>query len=229
MYKLSFIGAIVLFLFIGCMQKESKLKNTYPQNNQISNIHGKPVNDSVRFLPLYIFTDSGQVYTGVDSTIRLRPNKFFTILNQPILYNYYLGHDIYRFIGSNSFRRNFVLTLHLEKPESHIDLFTIGEGKTDDGITLSLQETKQIDSTYFFLTYKPISIDENFCKKFEELIDSSGFWNLKPYDSYFGLDGSRWLVEAHLRHKYWFHSEWSPKGDFRKVGDFLLDKIYSRR
>ena len=47
-----------------------------------------------------------------------------------------------------------------------------------------------------------------------------------------GLDGAEWIIEGHKQSKYWFVDRWSPKGNFRKAGEYLIlesglhEKIY---
>ncbi|GHV58202.1 hypothetical protein FACS1894182_09410 [Bacteroidia bacterium] len=69
--------------------------------------------DSLTFYyPTLIKTDSRNIETGID-TFKL--NWYSSALycaNEPVLYNYYQGHDIYRFLWLRSFHRPVVFSLH---------------------------------------------------------------------------------------------------------------------
>ncbi|TPE45930.1 hypothetical protein FJM65_00875 [Pontibacter mangrovi] len=63
----------------------------------------------------------------------------------------------------------------------------------------------------------------NDWETFENLLQETGYWSMAPSDDTFGMDGSRWIVEAHQKDKYWVVNRWSPRSDFSRIGHYLID------
>jgi hypothetical protein len=130
-------------------------------------------------------------------------------LQQPILYNSYLGKIIYRFTLLPSL---YLVTLSISVIQQN-DSFYI-ETRTASSKT---QETSY---------QKPLSIDRKVISKeqFERLTAMLrvGTFNIPytPRHCRRGLDGSEWIIEVHNENGYSFIADWSPpkKSMLRQIG-----------
>lgn len=168
---------------------------------------------------------------------------------EPVLFNYFLGHDIYRFLWLRSFHKPMVFSLHkdgkkvwlttkqLNKQPQFIDItwskfvepFVTADGEID---TANFDEkyNNRVDSVIKadrkanIILNQTIPLSNEEWEEFKSLLNAASFWTSAPLDTGSGLDGSEWIIEAHLKEKYWFVSRWSPKGDIKKAGSYLIEK-----
>lgn len=59
---------------------------------------------------------------------------------------------------------------------------------------------------------------------FEQLLQETGYWSMKPSVDRYGFDGSRWIVEAHLKDRYWLVDRWSPENNFSRIGSYMASR-----
>jgi len=217
----------ILTLFIGILFISCTNKDNYPENPKISNEIGVP-NDSLTFyIPNSIQSESKIEKIEIDSSMISWISTNLFCSEEPILYNYYLGHDIYRFLWLRSFDVPVVISLHkngekvwlvtkkLDKQPMNMDLppeskMYFKNKNVDIVSRLSLNQTK-------ILTEKDWT-------EFEVLIQDCSFWTTKPYKLSMGIDGSDWIFEGHLRNKYWYVIKWSPEDSYKTLGEFLINK-----
>ncbi|MEO6833844.1 MAG: hypothetical protein ABI169_16675 [Chitinophagaceae bacterium] len=223
-------------------------EDSYPKEPSFSSKDGTPKDSLSFYLPAVMRVDTGVCDVELDT---FRENWFSSALysaQERILFNYYLGHDIYRFLWLRSFHRPVIISLNrkgnrfwlttkeLNKQPNFMDLSYV---KIVDPATLPNTE---IDSAYVYgngLAFDSISkadrkasiilnetkpLSEKEWQEFEEILNSFSFWTAKPYIESFGVDGSEWTIEGHLKGKYWFVNRWSPKDNFRKAGEYLIKK-----
>lgn len=244
-----YIKFFSLGLFFASCSQITTVKEYYPKDTTISRTDGTPRDSLSFYYPITIQRDN-QIYKTEINSFML--NWFSSALysaQEPILYNYYLEHDIYRFLWLRSFHKPVVFSLHkdgekvwlttkeLDKQPNFMDISfvkfvppvilpnveidtTVSNRnnkipvdsvlKADRKATIVLNETKQLS--------------EREWKEFEKIIAECSFWSSKPCVESFGLDGSRWIIEGHLKSKYWFVNRWSPKDNFRKAGEYLIKK-----
>ncbi|MBO2010774.1 hypothetical protein [Hymenobacter negativus] len=102
----------------GCSTPDAST-SAYPQNAAISSPVGVPHDSAISYFPA-----SASVNTSPDSLMRQLggcesefqdASKELGTFNAPVLYNYYPGHAIYRFLWSRSFDRPVLLTLALSE------------------------------------------------------------------------------------------------------------------
>jgi len=194
-----------------------------------SSIHDiKSFSESVK-IPL------DQLVVGYD-TLRYKPElEFFSYflykLKEPVLYNFYLGKEIYRltYLGS------FGPTLTISLIKDHRKIF--------------LKTKTTIDPLYarFKLRYIPDEIDSSYISKwptqFNFKINETTRLTRKDYDNLVGLinktkincisshgkrvpmlDGATWIFESHSNKGYHYVIRHSNSNDtLRILGDFLLD------
>jgi hypothetical protein len=82
----------------------------------------------------------------------------------------------------------------------------------------------KVDKTASIVYNETKQLSKQEWEEFEYLLNSFSFWMAQPCEESDGLDGSEWTIEAHLKNRYWFVSRWSPKNNFRKAGEYLINK-----
>lgn len=243
------IALLFGFSFISCYMKVSEKEN-YSNNPEISNRQGVPKDSLTFYFPTSISQDTGIVKTEID-TFKL--DWFSSALysaKEPILYNYYTGHDIYRFLWLRSFHRPVVISLHkdedkvwltikeLDKQPEFMDelkpikFFVPKLLPNGDYDTTRIEDTeepereviKKADRKANIILNQTIKLTEKEWKDFETLLSNCSFWTSKSDIEALGCDGAEWTIEGHLKDKYWFVNRWSPRDNFRKEGEYLIHK-----
>lgn len=106
------------FLFISCKNNRHTY-TSYIEDSTISNKIGRLRDYSTLSLPLYLRRNNTIDTTGVDSLHdQVMISTYLKASNEPILYNYYLGHDIYRLIWCPF--RDFPLIISLHKQNNKV-------------------------------------------------------------------------------------------------------------
>ena len=101
MKRLRLLIIVSLLVFIEPIFSYSQAINFisyYPEDSSISNATGQPKDSLAYYYPTEITTNHRLVITNIND---FKENWFSSALycaQAPILYNYYLGHDIYRFL-----------------------------------------------------------------------------------------------------------------------------------
>lgn len=240
---------IIGFLFCGCVDA-AKESGAYPNDARISNVHGMPDDSLTSFFPALIKRDGTWVRVPIDSFHVEWYSSALYAAREPILFNYYQGHDIYRFLWLRSFHKPMIFTLHrqfdkvflvtkaLDRQPNFFDvtylnffltgssdslhITAVGSGdsdrkqfsdsliKADRKADLVFQQTKQLSMTEW--------VD------FERLLNEAAFWDTVPYCDSGVVDGAEWIIEGHLKNRYWYVTRWSPEDGIRKAGEYLILK-----
>ncbi len=238
---------IIILLFNSCKDKNIYY---YPQDEKVSNKRGITSYSNINWIPKFIRKDTGLVYTGIDTSKTYWSLNIWKLLREPILYNFYLGYDCYRFIWARSFKRLIILTLIRQNSNVYLTCKTIQDNDSliknnykqelldairenreqylqkeewDNG-ALEIDSIFKLNNIKNVVYFKPRTLTLDEWNEFENILKAANFWNNLPYDQYSGLDGSRWTIEAHLKDRYWFNSKWSPNASFRKPGNYLIQK-----
>jgi hypothetical protein len=240
-----FVLSIVIYT-LAC-QKPANIQDNYPKDSSLSKPNGELVNSMTFYFPAVIKSDSTVTVTGIDSFWQQAYSAALYNLKEPLLFNFYTGHDIYRFFWERAFHPPMVYTLNkegnkvwltvksLDRFPKFIDEFRRkfvplpmnSDGSIDTTKEYSIPEPDSIIKADRFAKIvvnkeKKLSLTE--WKNFEQLLKQSNFWKMKPSFVVDANDGSRWVLEAHLADKYWFVDRFSPdKGDnHRKCGEYLI-------
>jgi hypothetical protein len=104
-----------------CGQTITDIKN-YPNDSLLSTINGTPKDSTTFYFPNTIQVDSQNFKTEIDTILLSWFSGDLYAANEPILFNYYLGQDMYRFLWLRSFQRPVVFTI--KKSENQITLTT---------------------------------------------------------------------------------------------------------
>ena len=109
---------IVTIVFLCCciISCHSVKKSNYPNNPLWSHTNGEPIDSFTHYFPDSIRTDSFVRATGIDSISQKEFSELLFAAKEPVLYNYYTGHDIYRLV----LRRNLPLILTLNRDSNKV-------------------------------------------------------------------------------------------------------------
>lgn len=232
----------------------------YPQNPKWSTKDGHIIDSLENYFPRVVKRDTTTIYHPLEYgfTDRLFSTGHHAALlfaaKEPVLWNYYLGHDICRFLCVGSFDAPFIISIHKDAKkvwlntkrlsgmaEFELHAFYKPPGKDKIGnrsdtnwlVASYFQDSILIERPWGKQVLKPTKtildltkqLTANEWSKFLSLLDDAGFWNLEPHQPVNdgGLDGEMWYIEAQLENRYWVAQRWSPKGSFRKCGEYLID------
>jgi hypothetical protein len=234
------LDKIILLLiglsFVSC-NSHVDIKYYYPNDSSISDTNGKLKDSLTFYYPTQFIHDSQTIKVDIN-TIEL--NWFSSALycfNEPVLYNYYLGHDIYRFLWLRSFHRPAVITLNkdhdkvwlttkmLDKEPVFIEMYS--EEISPNGDTITSNEPVEKADRFAYIVYnqtKELTIKE--WTRFESILDSCSFWT-KPFKTIYQIDGAVWIIEGHLKNNYWFTNRGNGKaGRYLIQLSGLKEEIY---
>jgi hypothetical protein len=180
-----------------------------------------------------------------DSTINIDAGTWYSptlhIAKEKVLYNSYLGHDIYRFSWFRSFDEPVFITINRKDDNYWLTIKKLSKPFVNyqEDITFippnaSGNEEKarqeEHDPMMDALRLPPKIVKNHEVKitkanwdTFERELNKCNYWKLQPSDPRRpGLDGSEWIIEAHFKDRYWFVDRRSPRDNFRNCGEHLL-------
>ena len=206
-------------------------QDSYPKDPTVSNKNGLP-KDSLTFYFPTVFKYNGKTTkTNIDTFVLNWYSSALYAFKEPILYNYYQGHDIYRFLWLRSFHRPVVFILskngdtvslttkELDRQPNFFAMKYSTPGKPDSLVIADRKANIVVNET------KKLSAIE--WKKFESLLTQCNFWSMNTTEKVNGNDGSEWIIEAHLQDKYAFVDRWSPsdrhQDNYANCGKYLID------
>lgn len=213
-------------MFISCGQTTNN-KNNYPNDLRISKADGTPKDTLTFFYPRTILKDAQTFETKIDSFSLKWFSSDLRAAKEPILFNYYLGHDTYRFLWLRSFHRPVVFTLSktgneitlttkiLDREAQNNDLGydprewkgkeNIAEKQIIDALKGQKYKIEKLnDSLMIFKLVKKASIVLNDTKKLSEKE-----WN--QFEAFLN-DCSFWTLEPYERSDGLDGSEWTIEG-----------------
>ena len=117
-----FLIAILFGLAFFSTAQTKKSKSIYPEDTQVSKIDGTPKDSMTYYFPKKIQLDTGTFDTKIDKFLSTWFSEDLYVAKEPILFNYYLGKDMYRFLWLRSFDKPIVFVL--SKSENQITLTT---------------------------------------------------------------------------------------------------------
>ncbi|MEQ9465762.1 MAG: hypothetical protein RLN88_00035 [Ekhidna sp.] len=148
---------------------------------------------------------------GIDSTTVDYLSELLYKAKEPILSNFYLGYENYRFTWTRSFHNDYILTLVSKEENAEIQI-------------------TEIDKNSGQLKKSSKKIKQHEFEEFKMMLINANFWIMKSYKWTLGNDGSRWTIEAHVPLAYKVLSRWSPNLYYeddlilRQLGTWLINK-----
>ncbi|MEO8146223.1 MAG: hypothetical protein ABI723_01235 [Bacteroidia bacterium] len=220
---------IFFIFFWDCNHKEAR-ENFYPNNPEFSKSNGEPFDLSTSYFLKIIMPDTLNIDLKNDS---IRDEMYSRILyssKELIYYNYYLGHDVYRFLWIRALDVPVIFSIHNKNGNVWLEVkiprsVTEEDGKSKsyyyESKDSSLVKYGAINTSDFALNQKRnLSIKE--WNTFETLLKETDFLNIPSYNIVDGFDGSSWIIEAHLKDNYKVVERWNPENDFKKCGEYLI-------
>lgn len=242
---------IIFFLFISCKKQfKSEHGIDYYNDSNISTTTGTIIDSSRFFLPADSMLFTLWNNTRID-TFKLKWfSANYLCFKEPILYNYYLGYENYRFLWIRSFHRPvlikviktnkvaittkilahqpaFMSEIYLPEYRPHDNKRGEVGALTTDLVSLK-QEFPNADSIVVPKYNTKVVFDTSYYlskkqwSKLKELLDSCNFWTLKSTNTTIGFDGSEWILEGQSQNKYKFVVRWSPEDSFERCCEYLI-------
>lgn len=210
----------IIFSFLSCNEPKDPTGGAgYLKDSTISTKEGVLLDSRYKHLPNKLYLDSGWIYfydskdSGKLMQYRLNNDKvdndyyinvqnpveskadFISTFNVPILYNYYTGTDIYRFIYGGSFHRPVMLIVKKDKEK----------------ITLNVKNAmfdrskSSVDSYKLIITSDTtVNLTLGNWHELEKLILENNLMSLvPPYYAHVCVDGDYGIFEGHIYDKYY--------------------------
>ncbi|MFN8359361.1 MAG: hypothetical protein U0264_05540 [Candidatus Kapaibacterium sp.] len=241
---------IAFILLASCTSDMAQdVPDNYPKDFNISSPSGRPWDSLEYYVPTTVRKDSHVVKLDIP----LYHLEYFSAglyyAQEPILYNYYTGHDIYRFSLLRAFNAPIYFILHrdgdkvwlvtkgLDKRPNTGPPATVFVRKGNIGHWENVTKDENGDTIIYnargsyirrahVLYNGYVQLTRQDWAEFEGLLKEYDFWNLQPYNKecLYEVDGQTWLIESHRRNKYWFVHSCRPQGAFNQAGEFLIQK-----
>jgi len=230
MYNMKILLLIIVTLLSENAFSQLDKPYKYPNDIVISNFKGEPINEKVFYFPQKMFIDSIDEYlieqdkngktikesrhwnVGVDSIKMVWFSKVLYNAKEPVLYNYYLNKEIFRFTWIRSFHPEIIIRLE----------------KIGDKVYITEKRNKSIDNSEILPIDTTRQVDLSLWNGFESILKRNNFINMSPTLAFaWGSDGAEWVLEVQKENYYHFVVRWSPNQnqnyDFRNICDFLID------
>ena len=239
---------LLISLFIVSCNLQHNEKDNYPKNKNISDSLGITKDSLMLYLPQIIKRDTDLFNTYIDSSNNKGISSLLICSKEPLLYNYYLGKDIYRLIWLNSLnpkptiitfiKSNNEIWLTTKILDNYPSLFggkiyrLLKRKFVQDGKTVNEENTYSSTPTkcpgwsaniIFNHSTKLTMIEWN---KFIKLLEDGLFWEIKPSKEKIParIDGATWLIEANTKNQYWFVvKNWNSFDSTSKAATYLLE------
>jgi hypothetical protein len=225
-------------MFCSC---KTNMKSDASAKSQISDTLKLPKDSLSFYFPVNIFYDQHRR----DSFVQNWYSSTLYSFKEPVLYQNFIGHNIYRFLWLRSFQQPVVISLH--KSDGQVWLNTKMLDKQprflDERVCCFSKEEKEeyIKEGYSVDSKRPdlmiriadrkanitfnknVSLSNSEWIEFENLLAKADFWKLPTSIDEESTDGSQWIIEGHFMNKYHVVDYFSPvENEYAKAGRFLI-------
>jgi hypothetical protein len=212
MIKIAYaVAGILTILFVNGCHNQVKQDYIYPNNSKISSFRGYPADSQAVYFPAEIKLNGKQNITEVPDYTQKWLAEILFVAHEPILYNYYTGTNIYRFICAAGKGLPVIISICREK---------------DSVWLISKILNRDMKHPYRYIIFKINDRKELSLKEwdaFEQLLGACNFWDMNPTSKEItGKDGAEFFIEAHLANSYWFVERWCPSGKYKSCCDYLI-------
>ena len=238
-------------MLFACISEKEKndVSDNYPKDSTISSTSGVPKDSLTFYFPTSIRKDSQNIQIDIDTNELNYYSSGLYCAKEKILYNYYQGHDIYRFTLLRSFFLPVYCALQKDEDSIWMDVklldrqpqtmtmdiirykhklptkYNSKSNRLSEGNdTIFIKPDRQANIIY----HQTIKLTLQDWNDFEKLLEKCNFWNTTPRNperEFVQLHAPVWIIEAHLKHKYWYSIKLDPDGTlFGKAGLYLLGK-----
>jgi len=240
---------LLLIFLAGCKsQLPINCGIEYENDSSLSTVSGGLLNEKFPYLPDRFFVDNTDETMNQINTFSLELfSVCYKCFNSPILYNFYLGNENYRFLWLRSFNKPVLITIARNGKITINTKFLISTPETWTKVYLPESETEPSGEIRIFESFETALVDfpqadsiippkqkieiaidttyeltEKQWNRFKELVDSCSFWEMIPFERTLGLDGADWILEGQNKNCYQFVFRWNPSGPFRKCCEYLI-------
>jgi hypothetical protein len=239
------VAGILLTLFVYGCHKPVKQEYIYPNNPKISNSQGIPADSLTYYFPDSIKIRDSLIKTGIGHYDQNWYAADLYSAKEPVLFNYYTGHNIYRFTWIRSFHLPVIISINRDNDSVWLSTKILDRQPTYMQIKYSHTKFLHGENLFYSIKHntktkeiidsivgphryaefkinarKGVSLKE--WDEFERILITSNYWDMTPVKKEYGNDGAEWIIEAHLSNKYWFVNRWSPKDNIKSCGEYLI-------
>lgn len=199
----------MIMIFAGCRPDKVYDLMNFANSTEICDNKGNPVDSTSYYFPSELFIDS--INGKIDNLSPLEWESFILFkMKEPILYNYYLGHETYRIIVDRSFHNPIIARIDKYEDSIIVHIKKLNRVVNYPFLTFAKIPIKFGDSSIFTYKQQDSIIDRNgmrndslitklnntnyynildFSYKLKKtqwdsiniIIDSTQFWQSKPY------------------------------------------------
>ncbi|MFH0893135.1 MAG: hypothetical protein V2A54_01765, partial [Bacteroidota bacterium] len=208
---------------------------------------GIPKDSNTLYFPKTINNGEKEIATGIDSLfVNVSASLILYEARELVLYNKYIGHDIFRLILEPPFRPPTIISIH--KDGTQVWLTAKQLNRYPEFLELQVMrmvpkysDLKTLEQTSFsgsfnsdsiiypnrhadIKIYKERQLGLKHWRQFEKLIARFKFWEKNPSEKHKPyLDGTSWILEGHTKNKYWFIERHNPTEYFYDCGIYLIE------
>jgi hypothetical protein len=191
-------------------------ENNYLNDRKISNEEGIPVDSLQHYLPDSTFENSFAFDKGTAANLQNWFSAALYNMQEPLLYNFFLGFESYRFDWIRSFHRPVVISIN--KKDSRIWLSTRRLNRRPSFVGWRVDQGLPLYLDYDQTTELSIK-DWNY---FKQLLQTAKFWKISNTDLELDADGSMWIIEEHVKDHYRFVIRDDNNHSFGDIGKYLI-------
>lgn len=236
-----YISLILTILSVSC-DKQRAGQYKFPQDTLISSKNGMAKNYLVNYYPSNLRINDFPENQKINSELAKIYSIYLFAAEEPVLYNFYLGRDVYRLsiVESRGYTRIFTLNSEngkhwlvqkkiIKQPpiELILDLYSSKSGTIDSLWIDTVNSLYGIDienMRYYKKSGKKITDKE--WRHFKKILADFHFEKIEPIQDYNGKDGAVWILEIHQDNKYWVINQWEPEEtneQMYRLGSFILN------
>jgi len=247
---------ILLFILFACTPKKDKRGGMgYLNDSTLTNLDGYLFDSAKSYFPEKYFMNGKWVKQIYKDSSDMFDSEFWLHIysvnlysfKAPVLYNYYLDAEMYRFLWLRNFDKPVLITLIKsgrgisintkmlnEKPNIYVAVHNY-DGNNIGDLMIESNNTEELWKKYpnadsivlphndlKYLIDTTFEVDSEQWNEFLRHLELCGFWEQKPITSWGGLDGAQWVLEGHTYDKYHFVSRWCPKDHYRQCCEYLI-------
>jgi len=227
---------VICILFVSCNENPHYRGCPYENNPKLSSKNGIPFDSILSYTPAKMKGHDYKLKTQMDPFVEKWVSSMLYLMKEPVLYNKYLGKDIYRIFwigprpvlfslvkkGSEYYLITKILN-NVVDPEPGKTKIVFWERmelyKYEPVYTYNIENTELPPLKMLMNRTQKISVNE--WNTFKQKFDSTGFYYSYPSgngESY----GNELIIEAHLRRRYWFLNTRDSNYEYKWFCNYLL-------
>lgn len=180
-----------------------------------------------KHIPLSDLTDTTEVH--IDSFLLQWFSLELLKMDEPVLFNYPLNKEVYRFTWLRSFHRPVVIKIERENDNFYVTTKMLERDVEDPYYMVHDHKTELItpDNNIPFEVNRRVNLPQGDYVQLMSLVNSMDLYNM-PYAPYtpcsIGNDGAEWIFEVQNKNGYYCVHRWSPRKNtsLRLLGELMI-------